>query len=106
MNENYVSDGKDITFGDLSWPKEFETTFNASSPGSKPYYYTLDTVLQYLKDPFEPHDAYCQRAKNFGVVRPIHKKALYDYLTGGKYLLEFERIDNEMNVAHKNLFPL
>ena len=86
FNQNFISDGKDIMFGNLSWPKEFETSFNASGPGWKPYYYKLETVLFALRTQTQSHEDYCANAKSFGVesVRPPSRKALLEYLNGGK----------------------
>ena len=88
-----LSDGKNIIFtqDDLSWPKNFKTNLDASSYGHKPgqiyndYHYTLETILLFLKNPSEKHNAYCQRAKAAGVeiVRPTHKKAVLNLLTSG-----------------------
>ena len=88
-----LSDGNNIIFtqDDLSWPKNFKTNLDASSYGHKPgqiyndHHYTLETILLFLKNPSEKHNAYCQRAKAAGVqiVRPTHKKAVLNLLTSG-----------------------
>ena len=78
----------------LSWPKNFKTNLDASSYGHKPgqiyndYHYTLDTILFFLKNSSEKHNAYCQRAKSAGIetVRSTHKKAIINLFTsGGEY---------------------
>ena len=86
FDQNFFSDGKDIMFGNLSWPKEFETSFNASGPGWKPYYYKLETVLFAVRTQSQSHEDYCANAKSFGVesVRPPSRKALLEYLNGGE----------------------
>ncbi|VVC33971.1 Paf1 complex subunit Cdc73, N-terminal domain [Cinara cedri] len=77
----------DILFGDLSWPKTFESNYfayDSGKNGSTRRYYTLECLLFLLNNATLRHSEYVQqaKAKNVPYIRRPDRKPLLAYLSG------------------------
>jgi len=97
-------DGKNVIFGDLSWPKDVKTNFRMSGwekQGAKDWeYYTLESLLYFVNNKSEPHPGYCQKASFQGIkaVRRPDRKALLNYFKGDEDAANIKSIDKSAPV--------
>jgi len=81
-------DGKYIIFGEFSWPKTVKTNFriyaSENSETGTWEYYTLETLLYFLKNTDVSHPVYVRKAagEDVAVVRRPDRKELLAYLRG------------------------
>jgi len=83
-------DGKNIMFGEFSWPKTVKTNFRIvgwdGKDSSEWEYYTLESLLYFLKNTTKTHPQYVRDAASIGipVVSRPDRRALLAYLRGEK----------------------
>ena len=81
-------DGKYIIFGEFSWPKTVKTNFriygSENSETGTWEYYTLETLVYFLKNTDVSHPVYVRKAagEDVAVVRRPDRKELLAYLRG------------------------
>lgn len=81
-------DGKYIIFGEFSWPKTVKTNFriygSENTETGAWEYYTLETLLYFLKNTDVSHPVYVRKAagEDVAVVRRPDRKELLAYLRG------------------------
>ena len=83
------SDGKNIMFGEFSWPKAVKTNFRIvgwdGKDASQWEYYTLESLLYFLKNTTKTHPQYVRDAAGLGIepVSRPDRRALLAYLRSG-----------------------
>jgi len=91
MNDKTIKeDGNNVIFGKFSWPKSVKTNFRIVGWDKKEAeaweYYTLESLLYFLKNQTLCHLKYSQDASNKNIypVRRADRRAILDYLRGLK----------------------
>ncbi|OQR71103.1 parafibromin-like [Tropilaelaps mercedesae] len=86
-NKPILEENDKIIFGEYAWPKDVKTNYviyGTGKDGKEKEYYTLDTLLNFLKNVTLSHANYVRQTANAGVsvVRRVDRKDILLYLSG------------------------